>query len=107
MTFYPIYVLLLSWFFISVAPLLLLRARSQRGRAVGLLAPIVVALIMRVAVPWLVRPGFHPLRVWLGDALGSAFAVLLLVLALVLYTRTDSPAAPANTISTSQPAFTR
>jgi hypothetical protein len=84
-----------------------LRAHSQRGRAVGLLAPIVVALIVRVAVPWLARPDFHPLRVWLGDTLLSAWAVLMMVLALVLYTRTDGPAAPANTLGASQPAFTR
>jgi hypothetical protein len=106
MTFYPVYAILLAWLFISVAPLLLLRARSRRGQVAGLLSPIVVVLIARTAVPWLARPDFSPLRIWLSDMLLSVFTLLILVLALVLYTQTDGPETPADTTRTNQPVYT-
>jgi hypothetical protein len=85
MAFYPFYVLLLWVFMIGLAPLLLLRARSRLDRAVGLLAPVFLALGAAVAVPWLMDPGFHPLRIWLGTAGLMAFTLLVLALGFFLY----------------------
>lgn len=106
MTFYPVYAILLSWLFIGVAPLLLLRARSSRGQVVGLLSPIGIVLIVRTVIPWLARPDFHPLRIWIGDVLMSVFALLILLLAPVLYRQTGDPQTPAGPAKTNQPVYT-
>jgi hypothetical protein len=107
MAFYPWYAFLLYGLFMSIAPLFLLRARSLRGQAFGLLMPVGIMLAARVVVPWLARPEFHRLRTWLGDMLLSVFTLLLFALALVLYTRPDRPERPANTAETNQPAYVR
>jgi hypothetical protein len=104
-SFYPVYALLVSWLFIGVAPLLLLRARSQRGRVIGLLAPIVVVLIARVVVPWLAHPELHPLRIWLGDTLLSVFTLLILALSFILYSQAGGSEPSAAPSETGHPAF--
>jgi hypothetical protein len=104
MAFYPLYAILMSWLFIGVAPLLFLRARSRRGRMLGLLAPVVVVLIARVVVPWLARPAVHPPRIWLGDALLSVFTLLILLLSLLLYRRAGGPELPIAPPETAYPA---
>jgi hypothetical protein len=97
-TFYPLFVLLMSLLFMSVAPLFLLRARSQPGQVIGLIAPVGFALILAVAVPWLALSDFHPLRIWLGTTGLAAFGLLILALAFYLFTKTGDLyiAAPAS-----------
>jgi hypothetical protein len=89
MAFYPFYVLVLWLVFFGLAPLLLLRASSQRGRALGLLAPASLVLVAGLAVPWLVDPGFHPLRIWLGSAGMIAFTMLVLAFGFYLYRESE------------------
>jgi hypothetical protein len=83
--FYLLYVIPMVWMLVSVSPLLLLRAQTLRGRATGLLAPVLVWGIARIAVPLLFRPDFLPLSIWLGEALLSGFMLLVLALAFYLY----------------------
>ncbi len=94
-SFYPLYVIPLLWMVVSIAPLFLMRAQTLRGQAIGLLAPALVWGVARVAVPVLIRPDFHSLSIWLNEALLSAFVVLALALAFYLYSRANSPFAPA------------
>ena len=100
--FYPLYIIPLVWMLVSVAPLLLLRARTLRGQAIGLLAPALVWGTARIAVPLLFRPDFHPLSTWLGDALLSAFVLFILALTFYLYCCSAQmrPPMPAAKIST-------
>jgi hypothetical protein len=88
---YALYVIPLIWMLVSVAPLFLMRSRILRGQTVGLLAPALVWGIARIAVPVLVRPDFHPNSVWLGEALLSAFVVLILALTFYLYAQVGNP----------------
>jgi hypothetical protein len=102
---YPLYVIPLIWMLVSVAPLLLLRAQTRRGRAIGLLAPALVWGTARIVVPWLFRPDFHPFSVWLGDALLSAFVLFVLALAFYLYSQSGNPTPPAKDVPASQNAY--
>jgi hypothetical protein len=100
--FYPLYVIPLVWMLVSVAPLLLLRAQTLRGRAIGLLAPVLVWGTARLAVPLLARPGFHPLSVWLGDALLSVFVLFILALTFYLYSQSGNQPTPSRGVQASQ-----
>ena len=102
---HPLYVIPLIWMLLSVAPLLLLRAQTLRGRAIGLLAPALVWGTARIAVPLLFRPGFHPLSVWLGDALVSAFVLFVLALAFYLYAPSGRPITPSGQAPASHTVF--
>lgn len=93
--FYPLYVIPLVWMLVSVAPLLLLRAQTLRGRAIGLLAPALVWGTARVAVPWLFRPDFHSLFMWLGNALLSALVLFVLALTFHLYSQSGNSITPS------------
>ncbi len=100
--FYPLYAIPLVWMLVSLAPLLLLRAQTLRSRATGLLAPTLVWGTARIAVPLLFRPGFHPLSIWLGEALFSAFVVFLLALTFYLYSQLGDPIRPSKDVRASQ-----
>lgn len=100
--FYPLYVMPLVWMLMSVAPLLLLRAQTLRAQAIGLLAPALVWGTARIAVPWLFRPDFHPLSVWLGDALLSALILFVLALTFHLYSQSGIPSVPPKAVPASQ-----
>jgi hypothetical protein len=100
--FFPLYVIPLIWLLVSVAPLLLMRAQTLRGRAIGLLAPALVWAIARIVVPLFVRPDFHPLYVWLGDTLLSAFVLFVLALTFYLYSQADNPITPSEDVQVSQ-----
>ena len=93
--FYPLYVIPLLWMLVSVAPLLLLRAQTLRGRAIGLLAPALVWGTARIAVPVLFRPDFHPLSVWLGEVLLSAIVLFVLALTFYLYSQSGNSITPS------------
>ena len=103
--YYPLYVIPLVWMMVCVAPLLLLRARTLRGRAIGLLAPALVWGIARVAVPLLVRPDFHPLSIWLGDALGSVFVLSVLALTFYLYSQSGNQITPTTDVQVSRTVY--
>lgn len=103
--FYPLYVIPLVWMLVSVSPLLLLRAQTLRGQAIGLLAPALVWGIARVIVPLLFRPDFHPLSIWLGDALLSGFVVFLLALAFYLYAQPGHPRASSKDVLAGQTVY--
>jgi hypothetical protein len=103
--FYPLYVIPLVWMLVSVAPLLLLRAQTLRGRATGLLAPALVWGTARIAVPLLFRPDFHPLSIWLGDALLSAFVLFVLALTFYLYSQSGNPITPSKDVQVSQTVY--
>jgi len=103
--FYPLYVIPLVWMLVSVAPLLLLRAQTLRGRAIGLLAPALVWGTARIAVPLLIHPDFHPRSIWLGEALLSAFILFLLALTFYLYSQSGNPIPPSNGVQASQPVY--
>lgn len=103
--FYPLYVIPLVWMLVSVAPLLLLRAQTLRGRAIGLLAPALAWGTARIAVPLLFRPDFHPLSIWLGDALGSAFVLFVLALTFYLYLQSGNPITPSKDVQVSQTVY--
>jgi hypothetical protein len=105
-TFYPIYVLVLSLFFMTVAPLLLLRARSQVRRVAGLLVPAGFALMLGMAVPWLAYPDFHPMRIWLGNMGIALLGLLILALALVIYTKAGNMQSAASSGESSSPSQT-
>jgi hypothetical protein len=100
--FYPLYVIPLPWMLVSVAPLLLLRAQTLRGRAIGLLAPALIWGTARIAVPLLFRPDFHPPSIWLGDALLSASVLFVLALAFSLYSRSGNPITPSTDLRVGQ-----
>jgi hypothetical protein len=100
--FYPLYVTPLIWMLVSIAPLFLMRARTLRGQAIGLLAPALVWGTARIAVPLLFRPDFHPRSIWLGDALLSAFVVFVLALTFYLYAQAGNPTTPAKDIQVRQ-----
>jgi hypothetical protein len=100
-SFYPLYIIPLIWMLVSVAPLFLMRAPTLRGQAIGLLAPALVWGIARIAVPVLLRPDFHPLSVWLGEALLSAFVLLALALSFYLYAQAGNPLTPAKDVAPS------
>jgi hypothetical protein len=87
---------------LSVAPLLLMRAQTLRGQAIGLLAPALVWGIARIVVPWLVHPDFHPLSVWLGEAMLSAFVLFMLALSFYLYAQSGNPITPSEDVQVSQ-----
>lgn len=82
--FYALYVLLVIWLLVTIAPLLLLRAQTLPGQAAGLLAPALAWGAARIIVPWLVSPDFHPVSTWLGEALLSTGIVLVLALTFYL-----------------------
>jgi hypothetical protein len=103
--FYPFYVVPLMWMMVSIAPLLLMRARTLRGQAIGLLAPALVWGIIRIAVPVLVRPDFHPNYVWRGEALLSAFVIFILALTFYLYSLAGHPTTPVQDIQVGQTVF--
>lgn len=105
LAFYPYYAVLLPWLFISLGPLFFVRARTRTGQFIGLLAPIALMLISRVAVPWLIRPDFHPASIWINESLMSAFTLALLALALALYTRSEPPPEPGPTAEDSRLAY--
>lgn len=100
--FYPLYVIPLIWMLVSLAPLFLMRAQTLRGQAIGLLAPALVWGVARIVVPRLVRPDFHPLYVWLGDALLSAFVLFVLALTFYLYSQSDNPITPSEDVQAGQ-----
>jgi hypothetical protein len=104
--FYPLYVLLMALLFVSIAPLLLLRAQSQRGQGVGLLAPILFSLILGVAVPWLVFQDSRPLRVWLGNTGLALFALFILSLAYSTYLKARLQETPESSPGILQPLST-
>lgn len=103
--FYPLYVIPLVWMLVSVAPLLLLRAQTLRGRATGLLAPVLVWGIARVTVPLVFRPDFLPLSIWLGEALLSAFILFVLALAFYLYAQSGHPRASSKDVLAEQTVY--
>lgn len=105
--FYALYVAPLIWMLVSVAPLLLMRAQTLRGRAIGFLAPALIWGIARVVVPWLSRPDFHSLSVWLGDALLSAFVLFVLALTFYLYSQSGNPKTPPKDVQASQIVYNR
>lgn len=100
---YPVYDVFINWLFISIAPLLFLRAHSRYGQVVGLLSPIVIALVARVLVPWLASPAFQPLRIGFWDLGLSVFALLFMFLAFILYTQTTVRQSAANSTGVGQP----
>ncbi len=103
--FYPVFVVFIRLLFMSVGPLLFLRAQSLRGQAAGLLTPMVLVLVARVLVPWLVIPSSHPARIWWGDTLLSAFMLLAFILAFALYARVDRMESPIAPQETEQPVY--
>jgi hypothetical protein len=104
--FYPLFVIPLVWMLVSVAPLLLLRAQTLRGRAIGLLAPALVWGTARIAVPLLFNPELHPPAIWLGEALSSAFVLFVLALTFYLYSQPGNPITPSQVVQASQTAYT-
>lgn len=103
--FYAAYAVLMRLLFMSVGPLLLLRAQSLQGQVAGLLTPMAVVLVARVLVPWLVSPSSHPARIWWGDVLLSVFTLLAFSLAFALYTRVDRTESPITPQGTEQPVY--
>lgn len=103
--FYPVFVVSLRLLFMSVGPLLFLRAQSLRGQVAGLLTPMGVVLVARVLVPWLVVPSSHPARIWWGDTLLSVFMLLTFILAFALYARVDRTESLIAPQETEQPVY--
>lgn len=103
--FYPIFVVFIRLLFMSIGPLLFLRAQSLRGQVLGLLTPVVLVLVARVLVPWLAVPSSHPARIWWGDTLLSAFMLLAFILAFALYARVDRIESPIAPQETEQPVY--
>lgn len=99
--FYPLYVIPLVWMLVSVAPLLLLRAQTLRGRAIGLLAPALVWGTARIAVPLMFRQEFHPLSIPLGEALLSASVLFVMALSFYLYSQSGNPITPSKVVQAS------
>lgn len=79
-SWFPVYVILLIWLFLSLSPLLLLRARSRRAQFAGFLVPMAIVLTARVVVPALVRPAVYPLYISPREASLSVLALILLTL---------------------------
>ncbi len=72
-------------------PLWMLRARSQRWQARGLLIPLAAALVVEVVIPGLVLP-YADWALWLRSALQMLNLLFMVLLALVLYARVaDGP----------------
>jgi hypothetical protein len=106
MGFYPIYASLLVWIYLCVAPFFFLRAKSKLRQALGLLIPIGLAAIARVAVPLLaLGAGIHPARIWSGDTFLSVFGVLMLGLSLGLYWRVGERVIPDVGMDSSQEVY--
>jgi hypothetical protein len=89
--------LLPALFFLVLAPLLMLRARSTRMRLAGLLVPAFLGLVIGEAVSGSVRPYYAD--IWLTRAVGVVHFLAALVLAALIYHQVSPDGEGAEPIS--------
>lgn len=88
---YQAYIAAMTALFLVVVPVVLLRARTQAGRALALFVPVLVFVVARIVVPQLVLRGEAPLP--LGDVFLSLMIPLTLLVGWWLYGRLYDPKA--------------
>lgn len=77
------YLVAVTFLYLIVVPIALLRAKTRLGRALAVFVPVVAFHVTRLSVPLLVIQ--QPLKVRPGDVMLSINVVLSLILAWVLY----------------------
>jgi hypothetical protein len=92
----PFYLFAVSFLYLVVTPIALLRAKTRRGRAVAVFVPVILFLLIRLLAPILITgQSLSALRP--GDVGMSLNVLLALVLAWFLYSRMAVPReAPAD-----------
>ena len=86
------YLFSVSFVFLVVMPVALLRAKSVLGRAIAVFVPTILFLTAILVVPLLVLGEFSRMRP--GDALLSLNVLLMLILAWILYRSYDVSVKP-------------